>query len=101
MVCRHDMISRVSKKIFQHREAGLHQSLFERLIFLGIRPVRLEVRRRMYINEGWLTQNAEQDLAVWDGEAIDLFQKDCSQEHGSGMKNQICFDTFLGLFDTI
>ena len=23
-------------------EAGLHQSLFERLIFLGIRPVRLE-----------------------------------------------------------
>mmetsp|Transcript_50845 Transcript_50845/g.135731 ORF Transcript_50845/g.135731 Transcript_50845/m.135731 type:complete len:1079 (-) Transcript_50845:507-3743(-) len=29
-------------------KAGLHQSLFERLIFLGIRPVRLEVQYRMH-----------------------------------------------------
>jgi regulator of nonsense transcripts 1 len=29
-------------------KAGLHQSLFERLIFLGIRPMRLEVQYRMH-----------------------------------------------------
>jgi len=29
-------------------KAGLHQSLFERLIFLGVRPVRLEVQYRMH-----------------------------------------------------
>jgi len=29
-------------------KAGLHQSLFERLVFLGIRPVRLEVQYRMH-----------------------------------------------------
>eukprot|EP00397_Hematodinium_sp_SG-2012_P000957 GEMP01000958.1.p1 GENE.GEMP01000958.1~~GEMP01000958.1.p1 ORF type:complete len:998 (+),score=225.65 GEMP01000958.1:73-3066(+) len=29
-------------------KAGLHQSLFERLVFLGIRPIRLEVQYRMH-----------------------------------------------------
>jgi hypothetical protein len=29
-------------------KAGLHQSLFERLVFLGVRPIRLEVQYRMH-----------------------------------------------------
>jgi len=32
----------------QAAKAGLHQSLFERLVFLGIRPIRLEVQYRMH-----------------------------------------------------
>ena len=35
-------VSKREKADADLRQAGLHQSLFERLIFLGIRPVRLE-----------------------------------------------------------
>ena len=43
------MLSSSSKYYyFLHSSAGLSQSLFERLVVLGFRPIRLQVQYRMH-----------------------------------------------------
>lgn len=70
-------------------KAGLSQSLFERLVVLGIRPIRLQVQYRMHpalsafpsnifyegslqngvtagkINSQWMLRNSRMSLIVW------------------------------------
>jgi regulator of nonsense transcripts 1 len=55
--------------------AGLSQSLFERLVVLGIRPIRLQVQYRMHPQLSEFPSNLFYDGTLQNGVTIGMFVK--------------------------
>ena len=63
--------------IFFDFSAGLSQSLFERLVVLGIRPIRLQVQYRMHPALSEFPSNLFYDGTLQNGVTVGKVLNDC------------------------